>query len=172
MSGIRARAWSPYFVGVIIGLLQVPAFLVAGAAFSVSSAYATLASVLSYAINPEFGQRPLVDHLLNDPVSWWLVAVAVGSGLGAWVSVSMSRAVPQDESPAPLPRARTWPRLLSGFLGGFLMLLGARIADGCVTGDGLSGLSQLAAGSLIAVLAMFAGGITTAWLFSDWESNA
>ncbi|WP_353934658.1 YeeE/YedE thiosulfate transporter family protein [Acinetobacter baumannii] len=44
------------------------------------------------------------------------------------------------------------------------MLLGARIADGCTTGHGLSGIAQLAVGSTVAVAAMFTGGIATALL--------
>ncbi len=43
------------------------------------------------------------------------------------------------------------------------MLLGARIADGCTSGHGISGMAQLAVGSTIAVGAMFAGGIATAF---------
>ena len=43
-------------------------------------------------------------------------------------------------------------------------MLGARIADGCTSGHGLSGMAQLAVGSTVAVAAMFAGGITTAML--------
>jgi uncharacterized membrane protein YedE/YeeE len=48
------------------------------------------------------------------------------------------------------------------FAGGFIMVLGARIADGCITGHGLSGIAQLAVGSSVAVAAMFAGAIATA----------
>jgi uncharacterized protein len=44
------------------------------------------------------------------------------------------------------------------------MLFGARLADGCTTGHGLSGVAQLGVGSTIAVVAMFAAGITTAML--------
>jgi uncharacterized membrane protein YedE/YeeE len=44
------------------------------------------------------------------------------------------------------------------------MLLGARIADGCTSGHGLSGMAQLSVGSTVAVAAMFAGGIATAML--------
>ena len=42
------------------------------------------------------------------------------------------------------------------------MLFGARIADGCTSGHGLSGMAQLSVGSTVAVAAMFAGGIVTA----------
>jgi uncharacterized membrane protein YedE/YeeE len=44
------------------------------------------------------------------------------------------------------------------------LLLGARIADGCTSGHGLSGVAQLAVGSTVAVTAMFVGGIATAML--------
>ena len=48
------------------------------------------------------------------------------------------------------------------FAGGFIMVLGARIADGCTTGHGISGVAQLAVGSMVAVAAMFVGAIATA----------
>jgi uncharacterized membrane protein YedE/YeeE len=44
------------------------------------------------------------------------------------------------------------------------MLFGARVADGCTSGHGLSGMAQLAVGSTVAVAAMFAGGIVAATL--------
>jgi len=43
-------------------------------------------------------------------------------------------------------------------------LLGARIAGGCTSGHGISGMAQLSVGSMVAVAAMFAGGILTATL--------
>lgn len=55
-------------------------------------------------------------------------------------------------------------RYALAFGAGFLMLFGARLADGCTSGHGLSGVAQLGVGSTIAVAAMFAGGITTAML--------
>jgi uncharacterized membrane protein YedE/YeeE len=55
-------------------------------------------------------------------------------------------------------------RYAVAFVAGFLMLLGARIADGCTSGHGLSGMAQLAVSSTIAVAAMFAGGIAAAFL--------
>ena len=53
-------------------------------------------------------------------------------------------------------------RFAMAFAGGFIMLLGARIADGCTSGHGISGSAQLAIGSFIAVAAMFGGAMLTA----------
>jgi len=56
-------------------------------------------------------------------------------------------------------------RYAVAFVAGFLMLFGARLADGCTSGHGLSGVAQLGVGSTVAVAGMFAGGIAAAMLF-------
>jgi uncharacterized membrane protein YedE/YeeE len=101
------------------------------------------------------------------PKNWWQVALVAGIALGAFASAKLSGAVRQPISPI-------WARALGShtpgrryavaFVAGFLMLFGARIADGCTSGHGLSGLAQLAVGSTVAVAAMFAGGIAAATL--------
>lgn len=50
----------------------------------------------------------------------------------------------------PIPRA---------ILGGIAMVLGARIAGGCTSGHGISGMSLLSVSSIISVCAIFGGGI-------------
>jgi uncharacterized membrane protein YedE/YeeE len=50
----------------------------------------------------------------------------------------------------------------TAFTGGMLMILGARVANGCTSGHGITGLSQLSIGSLVATPSMFAGGIAAA----------
>ena len=45
------------------------------------------------------------------------------------------------------------------FMGGTLIILGSRIAGGCTSGHGISGMSMGAKSSFITVAAMFAGGI-------------
>lgn len=39
------------------------------------------------------------------------------------------------------------------------MIFGSRLAGGCTSGHGISGMSQLSISSVISVAAMFAGGI-------------
>ncbi len=41
------------------------------------------------------------------------------------------------------------------FFGGFLVILGARLADGCTSGHGITGMGHLALRSMIAVGCMF-----------------
>jgi uncharacterized membrane protein YedE/YeeE len=55
---------------------------------------------------------------------------------------------------------------LLSLLGGFLIVGGSRLADGCTSGHGISGMSSLALTSFVAVPAMFAAGIATSFLRS------
>ena len=43
-------------------------------------------------------------------------------------------------------------------LGGTIMLFGSRLAGGCTSGHGISGMSLLSVSSFVSVAAMFAGG--------------
>ena len=91
--------------------------------------------------------------------------MVIGIVLGAFASMKASGADRRIISPV-------WKRAVGldslagrapmAFAGGFIMVLGARIADGCTTGHGISGVAQLAVGSMVAVAAMFAGAIATA----------
>lgn len=49
-----------------------------------------------------------------------------------------------------------------GFLGGFLLLFGARLAGGCTSGHVITGFTQMATASFIFAAAVFAAGIPTA----------
>jgi uncharacterized membrane protein YedE/YeeE len=93
--------------------------------------------------------------------------MVIGIVVGAFASMKMSGARRQTISPV-WNRAVGFRSLSSrapmAFAGGFIMVLGARIADGCTTGHGISGVAQLALGSTVAVTAMFAGAIATALL--------
>lgn len=162
-----ARAWSPYLAGILIGLLQIPAFLLIGTALGASSSYVTVtASVLDLFSLPAAATDYAVKHL-SGAKNWWQVALVVGIAVGGFISARLSGTLRGAIAPV-WTRALASPsparRFTVAFAGGFLMLLGARIADGCTSGHGISGIAQLAIGSFIAVTAMFAGGIATAFL--------
>jgi uncharacterized membrane protein YedE/YeeE len=53
-------------------------------------------------------------------------------------------------------------RYIDAFLGGALILFGARLAGGCTSGHIISGITQLSVSGLIFGAAVFGGGILTA----------
>jgi uncharacterized membrane protein YedE/YeeE len=168
MPSLFDKAWSPYVAGVAIGLLQIPAFLIIETALGASSSYVTVGTVLAGWIDPSLLQIDYVArHIAANAKNLWQVALVAGIAIGAFASMKMSGARRQPISPIwtkALGSSSPALRYAVAFGAGFLMLLGARIADGCTSGHGLSGLAQLSVGSTVAVAAMFVGGIAAASL--------
>ncbi|KAK6999777.1 UPF0394 inner membrane protein YeeE, partial [Biomphalaria glabrata] len=86
--------------------------------------------------------------------NWWQVFYVSGAILGARLSASASDTIGTVEG------IGQW----YSFFGGLVMLYGSRLAGGCTSGHGLSGMGLLALISFVAVPSMFAGGISTAFL--------
>lgn len=55
-------------------------------------------------------------------------------------------------------------RYTAAFIGGFLLLFGARLAGGCTSSHVISGMSQMAVSGIVFGIAVFATGIPTALL--------
>ena len=165
---LSEKAWSPYVAGGVIGLLQIPAFLLIETALGASSSYVTIGGLIASWIDPSVVNIDYVaKHVATTGKNWWQVALVGGVAIGAFLSMKMSGASRAPISPIwsrALGSASPAKRYGIAFFGGFLMLFGARIADGCTSGHGISGMAQLAVGSTVAVAAMFAGGIATAML--------
>ena len=162
------KAWSPYAAGILIGLLQIPAFLMIETALGASSSYVTVGAAVVGLFDPSLLKIDYVArHIAANAKNLWQVALVAGIAIGAFVSMRLSGAVRAQVSPIwtrALGSSSRGLRYAVAFVAGFLMLFGARIADGCTSGHGLSGVAQLSVGSTVAVAAMFAGGIVTALL--------
>lgn len=167
MSILTDKAWSPYAAGVVIGLLQIPTFLLMNTALGASSSFVTVGAHLASIVDPAVSNIKYFTSHMWGAKNWWQVAIVVGIALGAFISMKLSGARRQTISPVwaqTMGTTSLWSRAPIAFLGGFVMLLGARIAGGCTSGHGISGMAQLSVGSTVAVAAMFAGGILTALL--------
>jgi uncharacterized membrane protein YedE/YeeE len=162
------RAWPPYVAGILVGLLQIPAFLLAKDPLGASTSYATVAAKGTEIVDPAINQ---VDYMssyisgITDTTNSWEVAIVIGIALGAYISSRLSgmrRSRPSPIWARALGSSAPSRRYVVAFIGGFIMIFGARLADGCPTGHGISGLAQLAVSSMIAVTGIFIGGALTA----------
>ena len=63
------------------------------------------------------------------------------------------------------PHITNKQRIIYAIIGGFLMGLGARIARGCTSGQGLTGGITLAVGGWLFVIVVFAFGYLSAYIF-------
>jgi uncharacterized membrane protein YedE/YeeE len=168
MPSLTDKAWSPYVAGIVIGLLQIPAFLMIQTALGASSSFVSVGDALASWIDPSLlNIKYAANHVAPTAKNLWQIALVVGVAIGAFVSMKLSGARRQPISPIwrrALGSSSAGLRYAVAFVAGFLMLFGARIADGCTSGHGLSGIAKLSVGSTVAVAAMFAGGIVTASL--------
>lgn len=167
MPNITDKAWSPYLAGAIIGLLQIPTFLLLDTALGASSSFVTVAAHIAALFDSRVSEiKYLASHMWGAK-NWWQVAVVGGIAIGAFLSMRLSGTRRRTIAPVWVRAMGTTTlqaRAPIAFLAGFIMLFGARIAGGCTSGHGISGMAQLSAGSTLAVAATFVGGILTAML--------
>lgn len=166
MRWLKEPRWSPYVVGAGIGLLSWFTFLTAQTPLGTSTTFVRAVAIGEKAVAPEHvAENPY--YRKNGPKIDWQFALVVGLFVGAFVSSRLS-GDRLDERVPELWERRFGPsaglRAAGAFLGGLLLLFGARLADGCTSGHGISGTLQLALSSWVFFLTLFAAGAATAWI--------
>jgi uncharacterized protein len=158
-------AWSPYLAGGLIGVLAWFTFYFSKKPVGASSAFATAAGLIGKAVAPRHTSR-LKYYAENPPkLDWelWFVGAAVlGAFLAAWHGGELTQSWLRPLWVERFGENSLWLRGIVGLLGGALMALGARMADGCTSGHGISGTLQLNLGSWLALICFFAGGVVVA----------
>lgn len=167
---LSMKSWSPYVAGAGIGLLSWFAFASADRPIGVTTAFEHSAALAEKAVAPQIeqtneyfankqaeGKPPKIDW------EWMLVG---GVLIGALISSTLSG----DRGSPVVPALWRWrfgesavKRLAVAFLSGALMMFGARLAQGCTSGHGISGTLQLAVSSWIFITVAFAVATITVW---------
>jgi uncharacterized membrane protein YedE/YeeE len=168
--GVPAIPW--WAGGLIIGVILIVAVALVQP-IGVSTQYVVAVGVFLHRLIPAVAaQSP---YLVETAEGWTALTYefmfVLGIPLGAFLSAMATgrlrwRVVPSEW------RARfgSMPgrRLVWSFIGGFILLFGARFGGGCTSGHMISGVSQLAVSSLVFSSALFISAIVTArWLYGD-----
>ena len=110
------------------------------------------------------------------PLKWnGGILFLIGTFFGSLLSVLVSRTFRLEKVPTTWSQqfgGSTAKRLVAAFLGGIIIMFGARMAGGCTSGHGISGSLQLALSSWTFFLTMFASGIVTALVLFRKPSGA
>jgi uncharacterized membrane protein YedE/YeeE len=163
----RQPYWNPYLAGLLLGATLLASFLVLGAGLGASGGLARVAAFLRgncCALPPDsyfgaWGSSPLSYYLV-----FMLLGVFVGGGFSA---ILASREELVVERGSRCPRGA---RLVLAFLGGILAGFASRLASGCTSGQALTGGALLLTGSLVFLIAVFAGGYLFAWFVRrEWN---
>jgi len=152
------KAWSPYIAGIIIGSLQSPLFLYIHSSLGTSSSFSAITCFVRSLVSSSSSSQTCLTTL--KPLLQ--IGIVVGIFIGAWFSSSLAGTRRSSVSSVweKLLHSRSVPkRLTLAFLGGFFLLMGARIASGCTSGNGVSGLALQFVGSYVVIASMFIAGI-------------
>lgn len=166
MQWLEMQHWSPYWVGAGMGVLSWLAFLLSDKYLSCSTTYARLSGMLERRLRgPTVDEKPF--YRKNPLVVDWQFMFVIGIFFGAFLSAFLSGSLHLEMVPQLwLERFgdTPWLRFAVAFIGGILMGVGARWADGCTSGHAISGALQLAISSWIALLCLFTSAIIVARL--------
>jgi uncharacterized membrane protein YedE/YeeE len=158
--------WSPYLVGIAIGVLSWISFLLSDKPLGCSTAFAETAGMIEILFKGAATAQKPYYRKIPPGVDWqWMLVLGVI--IGAFLSAKLSGQFRCDWVPAHWQAAvATSPaaRWIGALIGGMFMGLGARWAGGCTSGHGISGTLQLAVSGWLAAISFFVAGILTAML--------
>ena len=164
MEWLMMKQWSPYIVGIGIGILSWFSFLISDKPIGCSTAFTRTSGMIERLFS---GKRVLEKnyYVRFPPIVDWDWMLVVGVIIGSFISAKLSGQFHMQWIPD------TWSstfgsalitRWLIALLGGIIIGFGARWAGGCTSGHGISGTLQLAVSSWLAVICFFVSGIITA----------
>lgn len=139
--------FSPYKTGVIIGLCFVASYALFSKTLASCATYVKLGAL----VNTSFAQNQALyfkDFLSHAP-HWfdWPLALATGVFFGSYFATKLAGESKKEDT---LNSKKKW----LAFLGGVLVLFGARFAGGCLSGHAISSAAQMASSSHMFLLGL------------------
>ncbi len=166
MDWLTQVRWSPYAVGIGIGVLSWFTWLISRSPIGCSTSFARSAGMIERLVRgPQVEEKPYYKEV--QPVVDWQWMLVLGMIIGAAASALISGSFSWQWIPSTWASAfgtAALPRIAVGLLGGIFLGFGSRWADGCTSGHGISGTMQMAVSSWISAICFFIGGIFMAWL--------
>lgn len=156
--------WNPYLAGALSGLVSIFSVWAAGKYLGASTTFVRTTGMVEQWFDA--ARVAKMEYFIREtPQIDWQWMVVVGIMIGAFIAAVTSgsfrlQAVPTMWENRFGSSIRT--RAVFAFLGGMIAMFGARLADGCPSGHGLSGSLQLAVSGYLALGCFFLGGVLVA----------
>ena len=164
MEKVEAKGWSPYLAGALVGVLAIlsvyltTTLLGKSMYLGASTTFVRAAGFLIGEVDPIYVADNAY-YVKEKVIVDWQFMMIVGILIGAFIASKMDGSFKMEAVP-PEWEARFGgsikKRAIASILGGAVMMIGARMADGCPSGHGLSGMMQMSVSSYVA-LAFFFG---------------
>lgn len=172
-------AWNPYLSGALVGLLAVlsvyltTVYLDKSTYLGASTTFVRAAGLLFQSIEPEHVAQNA--YYIKEKIKIdWQFMLLIGIFLGSFISSQLDKSFKWESVPP------TWEkrygnsiakRAVFSLFGGVIAMIGARLADGCPSGHGLSGMMQLSLSSFVALAFFFGIGALVAHLMYKRSSK-
>jgi uncharacterized protein len=166
-TGVRIPRWAS--LGVLFGLVSTAAIALYGP-IGVSGTYPRVIGAVSRRVAPDFAaSNPYLVKMgsLVTPETMLVVGLLIGGFIAA--VVGGSRAPAADMVHAGETSAAR--RYRDAFIGGVLIIFGARLAGGCTSGHIISGITQLAVSGVLFGAAVFGAGMLTAHVIKGGRAS-
>jgi uncharacterized membrane protein YedE/YeeE len=137
---------NPILGGILIGVSQFTSLLLTSSTLGISSAFEQFGDNFWWLFTPS-QPRPSIKATV----------FAFGTLSGSWLLTQLAE--------VPAPHEAMAISTIRAMLGGISLIVGSRIAGGCTSGHGISGMSMLSVASFVTVGGIFAGGMGSAAVF-------
>jgi uncharacterized protein len=158
------RGWNPYVAGFLTGLLLIASVWFTGKYIGASTTFVRTAGLIEQVFSAERVGK--VEYFVKElPKIDWQWMFVVGIFFGSLAASTTSGTFQWQALPARWEERfgkGKLKRALTAFVGGAIAMFGARLADGCPSGHGLSGSLQLAVSGYISLVCFFVGGLVVA----------
>lgn len=164
--------WNPYLAGFALGLVLLASFVLTGRGLGASGTFKHVEAAVLQAASPTWAEENgNIASFFFEPgrssLNDWIVWLTVGSALGGAVAVVTGRRFKVETVHGP--RTTRQSRWALALLGGAISGFAAQLARGCTSGQALTGGAQLAVGSWVFMMSVFASAYGLAWfLRKQW----
>ncbi|MFA6931751.1 MAG: YeeE/YedE thiosulfate transporter family protein [Lentisphaeria bacterium] len=153
---------NPYLAGILLGFTLLASYLILGAGLGASAGIARVGAYCELLFNPA---RTLASKYFGNwggqPLNYYLVFMLAGVFFGGLISALLSR---RNKITVECgTKCRPKKRLIYALAGGIIVGFASRLANGCTSGQALSGSTLLLTGSLLFLICVFIGGYATAY---------
>ena len=160
----KDAGWNAYVAGALSGLVSIFAVLTADKFLGASTTFVKATGMIEETFDPE-RVSTMAYFIREVPKIDWQWMFVVGIFFGALIAAVTSKSFQWKAVPDMWAKrfgSNVPKRAIVAFLGGIVAIFGARLADGCPSGHGLSGSLQLAVSGIIALVCFFIGGMVMA----------
>ncbi len=155
----------PYLGGLALGIVLFLAFFLTGNGLGASGAVSRIDAAIVDTVAPaHVDNTPYLLKMAGgqkNPLDDWIIPVFIGMLVGGFASGWLNGRFKFETNKGPRISNRT--RYLMAFIGGAIMVYGARMARGCTSGQALSGGATLAAGSWLLMFGIFGSAYALAY---------